>query len=105
MGANGPTITQEQRLTCQCSGCGVEKELGQADYEAMLSAQGGCCAICRKSPIEGQRLAVDHNHATGAVRGLLCTHCNTMLGYAKEDEARMLAGIEYLKKHSGVSHA
>lgn len=50
-----------------------------ADYDALLAAQGGRCAICGARP--GRRnLAVDHDHATGKVRGLLCTTCNVKLG-------------------------
>jgi hypothetical protein len=45
------------------------------DYDALLKRQGGKCAICRARP-KSKRLAVDHNHATGAVRGLLCSRCN-----------------------------
>lgn len=54
--------------------------LSIGDFEKMQTAQGGTCAICR-SPPGGRwgRLFVDHNHATGAVRGLLCHLCNTAL--------------------------
>lgn len=45
------------------------------DYEALLKRQGGKCAICRARP-KSKRLAVDHDHKTGAVRGLLCSRCN-----------------------------
>ena len=50
------------------------------EYDAMLDAQHGVCAICGKLP-QKKRLAVDHNHTTGKVRGLLCPSCNRTLGY------------------------
>ena len=54
------------------------------DYEVMLECQNGGCALCGKKP--GKRaLAVDHNHRTGAVRGLLCQVCNQYLGHIKDD--------------------
>lgn len=46
-----------------------------AQYEALRAAQGFVCAICLK-PSRVRRLAVDHDHVTGAVRGLLCRRCN-----------------------------
>jgi hypothetical protein len=78
--------------------------LTYADYEAMLEAQGGVCAICgnheeqvmRKS---GKRkaLAVDHDHETGVVRGLLCNGCNTGIGHFREDPDRMEAAARFLR--------
>ncbi len=53
-------------------------------YEEMHTAQGGVCKICeRPEPVSGRRLAVDHNHETGKVRGLLCTKCNTTAGWVE----------------------
>jgi hypothetical protein len=46
-----------------------------AEYETLLVAQGGLCAICKKPP-RSYRLAVDHDHRSGVIRGLLCNHCN-----------------------------
>jgi hypothetical protein len=48
------------------------------EYEARLAAQGGVCAICGRPP-KTRRLDVDHEHKTGAVRGLLCHRCNRNL--------------------------
>lgn len=48
-------------------------------------------------------LSVDHCHVTGKVRGLVCQNCNSMLGYAKDEERRLEMGIEYLKKHGAAS--
>lgn len=54
--------------------------LGVTDeqYERLLAAQGGGCAICGNPP-KTRRLHVDHDHKTGAVRGLLCYRCNRFL--------------------------
>src|SRR5665213_2377334 len=57
-------------------------------YDAMLAAQGGFCAICKRpetSIYRGtiKRLAIDHDHQTGRVRGLLCARCNLRLGYVE----------------------
>ena len=50
------------------------------DFDAMLTEQNGCCAICGNKD-DGRRLHVDHCHTTGKVRGLLCSPCNTKLGW------------------------
>ena len=49
-----------------------------ADYDRLLAAQGGHCALCPNTP-KTRRLHVDHDHRTGAVRGLLCYRCNRAL--------------------------
>lgn len=68
-------------------------------YPVLLYQQGYCCAICGKSEKDnGQRLAIDHNHATHQVRALLCRSCNTGLGAFKDDEQLLSKAIEYLKR-------
>jgi len=65
-------------------------------YEEILESQNGVCAICGKPGIN-RRLAVDHNHKTGQIRGLLCVFCNVLVGYV--EERTLLRKIEtYLKK-------
>lgn len=68
-----------------------------AQAEALLVTQGGGCALC-KEPLQfgSKKTHVDHCHATGAVRGVLCHHCNMMLGFAKDNPAVLKAAIEYL---------
>jgi hypothetical protein len=65
-------------------------------YNAMLTAQGGKCIICNEH--YGDELRVDHNHATGEIRGLLCSNCNSALGLFKEDPIRMQNAIGYVTK-------
>lgn len=68
------------------------------DYGAMLEAQGGVCRICRKECASGMRLAVDHCHQTGRVRGLLCGKCNTGIGQFSHDLALLKSAIAYLEE-------
>lgn len=83
---------------------GIEPE----EYDGLIAAQDGRCAICRRLPggrangraREGHppSLHVDHDHRTGRIRGLLCSNCNTMLGLAGDDVVVLAAAIEYLKR-------
>jgi len=69
------------------------------DYDALVVAQAGACAICRATPSYESGtlpLVVDHHHVSGTVRGLLCYGCNTRLA-ALEDEAFVRAATAYLK--------
>jgi hypothetical protein len=72
-----------------------------AEYDAMLAEQAGVCRICGRPEVrvrQGKvlRLAVDHCHKTGAVRGLLCIDCNTGLARFKDDPELLKAAIAYL---------
>lgn len=76
----------------------IEKTYGldAEGYRALLLAQGGKCAICRARP-RSKRLAVDHDHKTGAVRGLLCSRCNhDLMGSAWDSLALVAALWHYL---------
>ncbi len=77
------------------------------DYQAMMSAHNGVCAICAKpetafDPKAGTRksLAIDHCHASGKIRGLLCWRCNGTLGKIEDDISLLKAMIAYLEKHA-----
>lgn len=66
------------------------------EYTRLLALQSGRCAICRNKP-KSKRLAVDHSHATGAVRGLLCKSCNKgILGSAHDSLNMLMAAVAYL---------
>jgi hypothetical protein len=77
-----------------------------AEYNALLREQGGVCAVCGKDEPNAHgrtgkqfRLAVDHCHQTGAVRGLLCQKCNRAIGLLGDDPALMRKAISYLLRH------
>jgi Recombination endonuclease VII len=65
------------------------------DYDAFLARQRGACAICMKP--SAQTLCVDHCHATGKVRGLLCRKCNLGIGHLGDDPNLLRAAIGYLE--------
>jgi hypothetical protein len=76
-------------------------------YNEMNIQQCGLCSICGKQETaidtrinDVRALAVDHNHETGKVRGLLCTNCNMMLGSAQDSIDILKSAITYLEKHS-----
>lgn len=73
-------------------------------YQKMLLAQQGCCAICNQPPKPGERpLAIDHDHATGKARGLLCFRCNANLGLVEKGKWKQKhfigPALEYLQNH------
>jgi hypothetical protein len=70
--------------------------LTREDYDEILRDQGGVCAICKAEPKPTKRLSVDHNHATGEVRGLLCTSCNHGLGNFRDKPELLRLAAEYL---------
>lgn len=67
-------------------------------YTAMLAAQNGVCAICLKARPGHARLFVDHCHATGLKRGLLCGACNTFLGRIGDDPRLANRAVAYLEQ-------
>ena len=95
-------------LTRLCKPCSIQQfraqklkhkfGIDEAQYKAMLEKQGDTCAICTNtaSNKEGDRLAVDHDHKTGNVRGLLCAACNRGVGYFQDDPELLAEAIKYL---------
>lgn len=67
------------------------------DHARMLEAQGYVCALCGKPP-KGRQLAVDHDHSTGVVRGLLCSPCNTGLGKLGDSIEGLERALAYLRR-------
>ena len=76
-------------------------------YQAMLREQGGVCAICHQpekhrdgASGKTKDLAIDHDHATGAIRALLCSSCNTALGLFNDDPVLLAKAQQYVLKHA-----
>lgn len=69
-------------------------------YASMLDGQGEGCAICHRPPREDISLHVDHDHVTGAIRGLLCFACNNALADFQEDIQILGGAIDYLIAHN-----
>ncbi len=71
----------ERNALCQRK-CKLKKNFGITleDYDRMFAEQKGLCKICG-GDTPNKRLAIDHDHKTGKVRGLLCLRCNTKLGW------------------------
>lgn len=71
-------------------------------YETMLADQNSCCACCGDVFAANMSPHVDHNHATGVVRALLCARCNLAIGHLKESPCRALQAAQYLLEHEGA---
>jgi hypothetical protein len=90
-----PKEVQRERNLRKSFGIGVE------EYNKLLKAQGGSCAICGTyACASGRNFAVDHDHKTGKVRGLLCKFCNTALGQFQDSRDYLLNAIEYLERNA-----
>ena len=69
---SGPTRARPGRYRPRVAGVTIDQ------YESILTAQGGTCALCPNTP-KNRRFSVDHDHRTGHIRGLLCHRCNRNL--------------------------
>jgi len=69
------------------------------EYNQMLELQDEVCAICLTKNTRGKGLVVDHDHATGLVRGLLCDRCNLGIAHFGEDTDVLNRAQNYLHRH------
>lgn len=77
----------------------LKHSMSVEDYNNLLVKQDHKCALCNKHVSElERRLAVDHCHETGRIRGLLCMPCNTSLGQLGDDEKSLKKIISYLNE-------
>lgn len=71
-------------------------------YDEMVALGGDGCWVCGKTNLSGRQLAVDHDHETGTVRGLLCSNCNSGLGKIGDSLAAVLRMAQYLQTNQPV---
>jgi len=91
-----PTLHARHNLRRAIRQLGITAE----EYEAALASQDGICAICGGGPTyTHHRLVLDHDHTTGAFRGLLCGRCNVLLSHALDDPALLHKAAAYLELH------
>jgi hypothetical protein len=96
--AENPERRKEINIEAQLRRYGLTR----ANYNQMLIRHHGLCAICARPETAKRKgtlrsLCVDHDHATGRVRGLLCCSCNRAVGYLGDDPARARALSVYLE--------
>lgn len=86
--------TAHYKMLVEKSRLKLEYGITLEDRDKMIAAQGNKCAVCETSFTKTP--CIDHDHTTGAIRGLLCRHCNLMLGYAKDNPGTLRKAIAYL---------
>lgn len=116
---------ENQKLDTKCPSCGSPKEnsksrrvycktcdaayrrsrrllnfflLTPEEADKIAVYQGGVCAICKKPPLDGRRLALDHRHKDGLVRGALCNWCNRAIARFGDSIVLLRSAADYLEK-------
>lgn len=93
-----------QRSDRRRKGLWEQYKMTVAQYQEMYQAQNGRCKICnglaKGRGEKNNTLAVDHNHDTGKIRGLLCTNCNTGIGNLRDDIQLLEKAIKYLQENN-----
>lgn len=99
MGKHPDSISE----SCGVSSAVISRSVDMESFRAyLLEIQGNRCAVCGTSEPKQRRngcWAVDHDHSTGRIRGVLCTGCNFMLGNAEDRIETLKGGIAYLIKN------
>lgn len=108
-----PLLTAEEkqeRAKTRYRRSDLERRFGvtEAQYQVMHDGQDGKCAICGEAETATRNgnvrwLAVDHDHADGRIRELLCAACNVGLGNFGDDPARLRAAAAYLERHAAMA--
>lgn len=70
--------------------------LTEVQHSELFTSQGNACAVCKSAT--AARWHIDHDHTTGLVRGILCQHCNLMLGHALDNPTTLRLAANYLER-------
>ena len=95
-GRCAPKVAKEASDRAHRTSVAALYNIEPGDYDGLYAHQVGRCAICRRATGKRRRLSVDHDHASGQVRGLLCRPCNNMLGHARDDPEFFWTAYRYL---------
>lgn len=82
-------------------GPALKGKITLTEYHVLLMDQDGRCAVCRQEPPDNRRLAIDHCHGLGRIRGLLCDRCNRAIGALGDTAAGVRAALDYLVRAEG----
>lgn len=95
------------QISARCKECDYKKHrefsrwrntgVNAKHYQEMWQAQRGLCAVCNQP--SKKQLSADHDHTTMKPRGLLCSRCNTVLGFVKDDVLVLQSAIDYLNRY------
>lgn len=91
-----PEKAQIVRLRAKAKELGLDPD----EVEQAFREHNGLCDICGEPCKTGRRLAIEHCHKTGKFRGFACMDCNVMLGHARDDPGRLMAGAAYVIRHA-----
>jgi hypothetical protein len=91
-GPDSPTERPSGRALARHYRISTRYGIGLSEVTRMIEAQGGVCAVCRRAAPRD----IDHDHDTGAVRGILCSPCNTGMGQFKDDPRALRRAAAYL---------
>lgn len=72
-----------------------------AEFDDLLMGQGGVCAICKGKDWTKHGPAVDHDHRSGKIRGILCYRCNLAVGLMKDNPETIMSAFLYVSKDRG----
>jgi hypothetical protein len=98
-----PCFTEYSRSHVKAISWRKHYGISQDEYWRLYEAQGGVCAICGQPETRIHKgtpahMQVDHDHETGAIRGLLCGSCNTALGRFRDNPGLLQRALDYLRR-------
>ena len=110
----GSDRSKSDGLTCTCKVCRYKASrdcylkrqfnISSDEYNELFNKQECRCIICNIHQSElTRKLAVDHNHKTGKIRGLLCDNCNRAIGLLKDDPEVLERAFKYLSQITNVA--
>jgi hypothetical protein len=80
----------------------MRKTISTTQIEELERRCGGRCEICGAEQGPKRKLAIDHDHETGHVRGLLCRQCNLGLGAFDDRILLLISAVEYLQRKPAI---